>query len=893
MEDEAIVARDIQQQLEDLGYECVGIAARGDDAVALAGELRPDLVLMDIYLLGDMDGVAAAQEIRRRFALPVVFLTAFAEEDTLGRAARTEPHGYIIKPFSAREMHAVLEMALYKHRAEATLRSSEARNIAITQSAHDAIVTSDSAGTIVGWNHGAETIFGYTEAEVLGQAVSVLVPERFLEAHLEALERVRLGGAQHIIGKTVVVSARRKGGAEFPLELSLARWESVDGWFITAIARDTTERERAAQRVEVAAERYRTLVEWSPEPLVVHRNGVLLYANPAALRMFGVPDGQRVVGTPILDRVHPDCRALMGARVAGLADGSLKDAGMVEMKYLTMDGAVIDVETHGVAIEYDGALAVQVSLRDVTARNRAERALHESTARVSAIFEASPIGISVSRVDDGMILEVNDAALRQYGYARDEVIGHTTTELGTYAVAAQRAVVVGQLRERGSISGYALDFRRSSGEVSPMEVSCRLVELDGVACIVTMMVDLSERHRAQAETDKLEAQLQHAQKMESVGRLAGGVAHDFNNMLGVILGTTEIAMEQVDAGGPLYADLREIQRAAQRSADLTKQLLSYARRQTIAPEELNLNETVPGLLSMLQRLIGEDIRIVWQPSASLWPITMDPSQLANILTNLCINARDAIADVGTITIATENQTIDGGFCETHPEAVPGAYVRLTVRDTGSGIDSAVLAHIFEPFFTTKGVGEGTGLGLASVHGAVRQNHGFLAVSSVVGEGARFDIFLPRRGGAVKAPRLSGAVLVAASGQETILLVEDEPAILRLSARVLEAQGYAVLSANSPAEAIRLATEHTGDIHLLLTDVVMPGMNGRDLAARLVLLRPRIKYLFMSGHTAGVIAERGMLARGAALIEKPFSTRALAARVREVLDADGEQGTPPG
>ncbi|HEY5490542.1 MAG TPA: ATP-binding protein, partial [Gemmatimonadaceae bacterium] len=308
------------------------------------------------------------------------------------------------------------------------------------------------------------------------------------------------------------------------------------------------------------------------------------------------------------------------------------------------------------------------------------------------------------------------------------------------------------------------------------------------------------------------------------------------------------------------------------------------RKTTVALEELVLNETMPGLLSMLQRLIGEDIHLVWQPAATCWPITMDPTQLANILTNLCVNSRDAIADVGTIAISTANCVIDAEFCATHVDASPGDYVRLTVRDTGSGMDAVVLSHIFEPFFTTKAAGEGTGLGLASVHGAVRQNNGFITVSSAPGEGTAFDIYLPRMEGEGHATQQSGDIVLATSGRETILLVEDEPAILRLVTRVLAVQGYAVLAVSGAAEALRLAREYAGEIHLLLTDVVMPEMNGRDLAQSLLAIRPEIKRLFMSAHTAGVIAHRGILVKGVPFIEKPFSSSALGAKVREVLDA---------
>jgi CheY-like chemotaxis protein len=334
----------------------------------------------------------------------------------------------------------------------------------------------------------------------------------------------------------------------------------------------------------------------------------------------------------------------------------------------------------------------------------------------------------------------------------------------------------------------------------------------------------------------------------------------------------------------LHADLTEIRKAAGRSADLTRQLLAYARRETILPQVLDLNDAVEHLLSMLKRLIGEDISVTWEPGAELWPVSIDPSQLGSILTNLCVNARHAIADIGTIALATANCAIDEAFCAGHADAAPGEYVRLTISDTGRGMDEATLKLVFEPFFTTKSVGEGTGLGLSSVYGAVRQNDGFLTVHSVLHQGTTFDIYLPRQSGELKKQRTSGPrTKIGARGQETILVVEDEPSILQLVRRVFEAHGYSVLGAGTPGEAISLAADHPGAIDLLLTDVIMPEMNGRDLAERVRALRPQLKLLFMSGHPADVIASRGLLDPGVSLVEKPFSTDALLKQVRSVLD----------
>jgi CheY-like chemotaxis protein len=327
----------------------------------------------------------------------------------------------------------------------------------------------------------------------------------------------------------------------------------------------------------------------------------------------------------------------------------------------------------------------------------------------------------------------------------------------------------------------------------------------------------------------------------------------------------------------------EIRQAAERSADLTRQLLAFARKQTVAPKVLDLNATVESLRTMLRQLIGENIAFAWRPGANLWPINVDPSQVDQILVNLCANARDAMADIGTITIETGNRVVDEAYCAAYVDLVPGEYVRLAVSDSGRGMDQETRSHIFEPFFTTKGVGEGTGLGLATVYGAVKQNHGFINVYSEPGHGTAFAIYLPRHAGTAEPARHAAAAGPLARGHETILLVEDEPALLRMTHEMLALQGYVVLATGTPGDAIRLAGEHAGTIHLLLTDVVMPEMNGRDLAQQVLSVHPRIRRLFMSGYTANVIAHHGVLEEGAHFIQKPFAVKELAAKVRAVLD----------
>jgi len=385
------------------------------------------------------------------------------------------------------------------------------------------------------------------------------------------------------------------------------------------------------------------------------------------------------------------------------------------------------------------------------------------------------------------------------------------------------------------------------------------------------------------EQTKMEAQLRQAQKMEAIGTLAGGIAHDFNNMLTVILGYAKSGLNDFDSSHPLHYKFQQILNAANRSADITRQLLAFARKQTIAPKVLDLNLTLEGMLKILHRLIGEDIDLIWKPAKNLWPIEMDPSQVDQILANLCVNARDAIAGVGKLTIETVMVSFDQAYCKDHDGFIPGDYVMLAVSDNGCGMEKEILGNLFEPFFTTKGVGKGTGLGLSTIYGIVKQNRGFINVYSEPSQGSTFKIYLPRSLSKDEATAVKPSEGSIPQGHETILVVEDEPMILEMTTEMLKLQGYTVLAAERPGEAIRMAAEYTGEIHLLITDVVMPEMNGRDLAGQLMDIYPSLRLLFMSGYTANAIAHQGVLDKGVQFIQKPFSTKDLAIVVRLALD----------
>jgi two-component system cell cycle sensor histidine kinase/response regulator CckA len=520
---------------------------------------------------------------------------------------------------------------------------------------------------------------------------------------------------------------------------------------------------------------------------------------------------------------------------------------------------------------------------------RVEGALRESEERFRAAFEGSHDAITIT-TRAGIVLDCNQRALEMYGLESKEGFLHRRPAdfsppfqpdgRPSREVAREK---IDKVMQEGGFSRFEWLHQRSDGQTFPTEIILTSHELGGETVLQATIRDITERKRAEEEREKLHAQLLQAQKMESVGRLAGGVAHDFNNMLGVIIGNVELAMLEMDRDVPEYQNLQQIFKTAQRSAGLVRQLLGFARQQTVSPKVLDLNDIVSGMLKMFRRLIGEDIDLFWVPGHDLWAVKIDPSQIDQILANLVVNARDAIAGVGKVTIETENVVFDEAYCAQNAGYVPGEYVMVAVSDSGSGMDKVTLAHLFEPFFTTKEVGKGTGLGLATVYGIVKQNDGFINVYSESGEGTTLKIYIPRFGSVATEVSKEHASETVPMGTETVLLVEDDEAILNTARSMLQRLGYKVLSADSITRAIGLAEAHAGEIDLLITDVIMPEMNGRDLAQRLARIQPGMRTLFMSGYTANVIAHRSVLDQGRRFIQKPFSLKELAAGVREALD----------
>ncbi|MDO8836343.1 MAG: PAS domain S-box protein [Vicinamibacterales bacterium] len=650
---------------------------------------------------------------------------------------------------------------------------------------------------------------------------------------------------------------------------------------------DITDRQRTEEALHASLQLIETIVNSIPARVFwKDTNLVYLGCNRQFARDAGFADPQDIIGKDDYEMVWRDqADAYRGDDRHVIESGNPKL--QIEEPQTTPCGNTIALLTSKVPLRRsDGAvIGVLGTYTDITERKRGEEAVLASELRYRRLFESARDGILILDAETGAVVDVNPFLVELLGFPREAIIGSKVWDLGFIRDIIANQDSFAELQREEYVRYDDKPLESSDGRRIDVEFVSNVYLVNGHKVIQCNIRDITVRRKAEADQATLEAQLQQAQKMESVGRLAGGVAHDFNNMLGVILGHVDLALEQVDPARSLHADLQKIRKAAMRSANLTRQLLAFARKQTVTPKVLDVNTTVASMLEMLKRLIGENIDLTWRPAADVWAIEADPSQIDQILANLCVNARDAISGVGKLTIETGNSTIDEHYCAIHAGCVPGEYVRFAVSDTGCGMDKETQAHLFEPFFTTKPTGEGTGLGLAMVYGAVKQNRGFINVYSEPNHGTTFTVYLPRHLGPAVQVQADGAAKPALRGHETILLVEDEPLILTLTTRMLELRGYTVLAAGTPGQAMRVTREHVGGIHLLITDVVMPEMNGRVLAKNLLLLYPSLKRLFMSGYTADVIAHHGVLEEGVQFLQKPFSAEDLAAKVRDVLDAE--------
>jgi PAS domain S-box-containing protein len=725
-------------------------------------------------------------------------------------------------------------------------------------------------------------MFGWSRAEAIGLRMSeTIIPPRYRERHEKGLKKFLETGSGPVLNKRIEITALTHGGREFPVELAISPAKVGGEWTFSAFIRDLTERKEAEEALRLTEQRYQELFEDIPVGLYRSTpDGRLTDVNPAMVSMLGYPDRESLLATPAKSLyVDEEDRAQWSAKHSG--GGVVLD---LDFRMKRADGAVIWVrDTTHVKRDSDGkVLLFEGALEDITARVEAERALHANERRLNQILEAVPLGIIVSD-QEGQIVFANAGGSKTLGGAAIPNVNfielakvYNVCVAGTEEVyPVERTPLAAALRgEARAVDDMELHLE---GRVISLSVKgAPILDAEGkVVAAVVAFIDTTEIR-------SLEAQVRQSSKMEAVGQLAGGVAHDFNNLLTVIMSYSAMLLDRLDSADANREDVQEIAAAADRAAALTRQLLAFSRKQVMQPQVIDINAVVGEVENMLRRLIGEDIELQITLDPVVATINADPGQLQQVLMNLVVNARDAMPEGGRLSISTWNSTLSVESAEGVLRAVDGDYVVLTVSDTGTGMTPEVQQRLFDPFFTTKDQGRGTGLGLSTVYGIVKQSCGEIFVYSELGEGSSFNVYFPRFSASPER-RPAVKVLEVPTGSETVLLVEDDENVRNLVTRVLTGFGYKVLVAAGGGEALAIVSDPDTHIDVVITDVVMPGINGRELIEQLVETRPGMASLLMSGYTDDEVLRRGVLRGETAFLQKPFTGAQLARKIRAVLN----------
>ena len=749
---------------------------------------------------------------------------------------------------------------------------------AIVEGSQDAIISANLDGIILSWNHGAEVMFGHLSPEMIGQPVSRIVPPESLEESRRLTLLASQGPQQ-----AEVIRMRRDGSrihtslTTSPIRDAHQRVVGVSGIHHDISAQKQVEESlRRNERRLAEAQRLAHVGSWELDLAT----GVTSWSDEQ-YRIYGVdPASFTPTYENFFNLVHPDDRA----RVQEEQDRAMYEQRPFRGQHraIRQDGSIRTIHFECEVVSNDRGEPVRIvgTVQDITEQREAEGAIRE----LAAIVEASQDAI-FSKTLDGSIISWNAGAQRMYGYSADEMRGRSVTVLVPEDRLEEHSRMMETIRRGGHVE--SIDTERLTREGRRIHVSISLSPItDPAGNVISASIiarDITQHKQAEEALRSSDELLRQAMKMEAVGRLAGGVAHDFNNLLTVILGSAQLFELNHGMNSPGSGEIEEIRKAANRASGLTQQLLAFSRRQVLEPRILDLNMVVGDTLKMLRRLIGEDVEILVRHDTALGRVLADPGQMEQVILNLAVNARDAMPSGGTLTIETRNADLDASLSDQGRDIVPGRYVVLAVTDTGCGISRENQTHLFEPFFSTKEHGKGTGLGLAMVFGVVKQSGGYICVSSEIGRGSTFKIYLPRVNGVSPTARPEKTEDRARGGTETVLLVEDEEQVRRISRRCLEISGYHVLEAENGVDALMKAGSHEGRIDLVVTDVVMPRMGGRELAERMTKLRPLARVLFVSGYTDDAIVHHDVERARLDFLQKPFTHESLARKVREVLD----------
>jgi PAS domain S-box-containing protein len=768
-------------------------------------------------------------------------------------------------------------------RTQEALRATQDLLHAAVEGNPSAVFIKDPQGRYLLANSAGARVVGKTVQEIIGREDTAVLPAEVAERMRASDRRVLATGEPEVCEETFSIGGARR---TFLTTKTLYRDSAGHTLGVIGMSRDITERKEATESLRRGQQFLRAVIDNTPECIkLVAPDGTLVDINPAGLAMLDAEAPGEVLGQSVYALITPEYREAYRALHERVCRG---EKGQLVFEIVGLKGTRRWMETYAAPLRNpsDGRLLQLGLSHDITERKRAEEAVRASERRFRALVENS-WDLLTLLAPDGTIIYISPASLKQRSYTEEELIGQNGLD---FIHPEDQARIAGLLKqvvsEPGAVVSAELRALGKDGTWRWTEASARnMLHEPGIGAIVVNYRDITERKLAEEARTRAEAHLRQAQKMEAIGRLAGGVAHDFNNLLTIINGYSEFLLGRLPAGDPARDAAREIHKAGGRAATLTRQLLAFSRRQILAPVVLDLNAILTGMEKVLRSLIGEDIEFRTCLAADLGRVKADAGQMEQVLVALALNARDAMPKGGELTIETRNAELDEVHVQAHPEARPGSYALLLVRDTGVGMDAETRAHLFEPFFTTKEFGKGSGMGLAMVYGTVSQSGGHIEVQSEPGHGTTFAIYLPRLPELAPAPESGSGLRRLPQGHETVLLVEDEDGVRMLARLVLQTNGYTVLEARNGRDALTVAERHAGPIHLLVSDVVMPQMSGREVADRLRAVRPGLRVLYISGYADDAIVHHGVLEPGLAFLQKPFSPAVLVRKVREVLDAN--------
>ena len=882
VEDESIVAMELKDRLNVLGYESFGAFSSGEQALAKVGEILPDLILMDIMLKGKLDGIQTAQKIREKYNIPSVYLTAYSDNHTLQRAKITGPFGYLLKPFEERELHTTIEMALYKFKMDKKLVESEKWFSTTLKSIGDAIIATDAQGKIKLLNPLAEELTGWRQEQAIGKdstEVFKIIDDFSREPSENPVKKVlSTGEIFDLTNHTILIS---KYGNEVPIDDSAAPIKDNDG-NITGVVldfRDISDRKKAEKILRNSEIKFKSIFQSSNDAiLITDFSGKIISCNQSTQKLFGYKDGE-ILNQPLVNLIPQNNNKENEPKKTASTGKMSLHGNVLEMKGCRKDKTTFPLELSLANWKTNEGSFLSYNIRDITGRKEAEKAIKQERDFVAAILDTAGVLVVVLN-KNGQLVRSNKYWENLTGINREENYGQN------YSDFFQSEVEILSYEEnvQPMFNGkkhckFEADLYRKNGDTKKILWNfVTLYDKTGrLEFIIGTGLDISEQRN-------LEAQFRQSQKMEAIGKLAGGIAHDFNNLLTAINGYSDLILDTLDSEDPINSDIQEIRQAGQQASDLTQQLLAFSRQQILDMKVVNLNDICRKVDRMLRRIIGENVTLITEQGDNLHTIKVDSGQIEQIILNLSINARDAMSDCGVLTIETQNIYLDAKYNQTHTSQKPGQYVMLAISDTGCGMTKEIKDRIFEPFFTTKEKGKGTGLGLSTVYGIVKQCGGFIWVYSEPNKGTTFKIYFPQ---SVENTEQTVNLKIQETypyGSETILLAEDEKVVRDFSSRVLKKQGYDLLVAKNAKEALKIAADKNSNIKLLLTDVVMPDISGKELAGRLLKDHDKMKVLYMSGYTDHTIFHQGVLEKGIHFLQKPFSPSILVNKVRDVLDS---------